>query len=167
MGVFAPGFKTLANSFFDLSSSIEKDALKYGLLGSSAWVSHTERSSSNEILTIMYFKNTEGLHAFAHDEAHRDIWNWWNRNVHAYPHLSIWHEMYRVPKGSWENIYINAPRTLLGAANYPLKAPNGEVEWLPPVVDARRGVLRSSKGRMTSVDEPHNERDEFDPYDQD
>ena len=56
---------------------------------------------------MIYFKSQEHLHAFAHADAHRAAWKWWNANVKRYPWLAIGHEVYAVPKGRWENVYVN------------------------------------------------------------
>jgi hypothetical protein len=58
-------------------------------------------------VSLSYWKTVDGLHTFASSPAHRDGWNWWNRNVEQHPHLGIMHEVYAAPPNAWENIYVN------------------------------------------------------------
>ena len=60
-------------------------------------------------VTLSYWKDLPSLYAFAHSQSHRDVWDWWNSNLKGgrIPHLGIFHEVYAVPKGHWENIYVN------------------------------------------------------------
>ena len=53
---------------------------------------------------ISYWKDMDHLRAFAHGDAHRAGWDWYNAfSGHLY--IGIMHEIYSVPKGHWENIY--------------------------------------------------------------
>lgn len=45
-----------------------------------------------------------------------------------------------------------ATRLLSGTTSHPIKAENDNIEWVDPLVDARKGRVRTSAGRM-SVDE--------------
>jgi len=85
------------------------------------------------------------------DPIHREGWNWWNKTVTKHPHISIWHEVYSVPKGRWETIYANSHPTGLGATSFKTmaKGEEGKELWTRPLVDATRGLLRTSKGRMS------------------
>jgi heme-degrading monooxygenase HmoA len=88
---------------------------KFGFLNLSSYVG-TEASTSNEIMTISYWRNIEGIHEFAHSPVHREIWDWWNHTEKEHPYISIMHELYRANglSGAHENIYINCRPTLLG-----------------------------------------------------
>ncbi|KAF2434346.1 hypothetical protein EJ08DRAFT_693879 [Tothia fuscella] len=72
MGILAPGYKELGEYFYSMQKDVEASAEKYGFLGGSDWTATGERATGNHLLTVMYFKNSEGLHAFAHDSLHRD-----------------------------------------------------------------------------------------------
>lgn len=68
-------------------------------------------------------------------------------------HMGINHEIYVADRGNWETVYVNFQPTMLGATTY-LKR-NGKLEggvvpdeWLSPLVDASRGKLRTSAGRL-------------------
>ena len=66
--------------------------------------------SDNEGLTltwITYWKNLEGLQAFAASTAHRfgEI----NYQKKKYPFLGVMHETFHAPKGCWETINYNMP----------------------------------------------------------
>jgi hypothetical protein len=158
MGILAPGFKELGDYFTSMQADVEAKASNYGFLGGSDWIANGERSTGNELMAVMYFKTSEGLHKYATDPQHREAWNWWNKTFHKYPHLSIWHEMYVAPAGHWETIYVNSKPLLLAASSVGVKTEGGE-KFVSPIVDASRGVLKSSRGRMTLSD--GNENDSF------
>lgn len=124
------------------------NAVEYGFLGSNGYVG-AARSTNNTIMSVMYFKNADYVHMFADGQQHREGLNWWNKVVPTHPHLSIFHELYQVPRGYWESIYVHAAP--LGAADtihHVAEKGDKEEKWMSPVVDARKGVLKSSAGRM-------------------
>lgn len=51
-----------------MHEEIEQNAEKYGLLGSTRWVESGSRDTNNEFLTLMYFKNADAVHQFAHEK---------------------------------------------------------------------------------------------------
>ena len=156
LGLLAPGFKDLGDYMDKMQQELNDRAEEFGLLGSSHWL-ESGRETGNEQLFLMYFRDTAGLHAYAHGELHREGWAWWNRTMAQHPHIAIWHEAYEAPAGAWESIYVNTRPTLLGATTYPVKTPQG-TQWLNPLVDASRGVLKSSRGRMTRTDGDDNDK---------
>jgi Domain of unknown function (DUF4188) len=154
------------------------------VLGASTWLS-TDRPATNEIATICYFRSVVHLHKFAHSPSHREGWTWWNTNLAKHRHIGIMHELYQVPKSNWENIYINyhptglgmslpsplekkmhIPLTILAATTYLAKptAADEKPKWVSPIVDARKGRLRSSAGRMAKDMGDGNEKYGDDPY---
>lgn len=62
-----------------------------------------------------------------------------------------------MPAGHWEAVYVNGHPTLLSASTVPIKTPGG-TQWVSTIVDASKGVLRSSKGRLTMTDGADNEK---------
>ena len=58
-------------------------------------------------ITLSYWKDLRSLHGFAHSQQHRAGWDWWNATVKHMPFMGIMHEVYAIPKGHWENIYVN------------------------------------------------------------
>lgn len=127
---------------------------------------------------IFYFQSMEGLNKFAHGTAHRAGWDWWNRTVKEHPELSMMHELYEVPAGNWENIYLNywpagfgklcqqvqmsekghfSSNVNLGSSKFPIrktgsqsyeKANHGESEWISNLVDASKMQLETREQRM-------------------
>lgn len=76
------------------------------------------------------------------------------------------HEMFEVPKqNGFEGIYINYHPTGLARTTRLAEGTEKE-EWIVPIVDARRGVFRTRKGRMARGDElgAGNEKVALDPY---
>ncbi|KAK2808016.1 hypothetical protein FQN50_005098 [Emmonsiellopsis sp. PD_5] len=148
-GMLAPGWMKLNRYFVSMALQLEASPGS-GLLGTSSWISNGEQSSSNTGLTLMYFRDYESLHKFAHGPKHMAGVRWWTQIVKTHPHLGIYHETYEVPKGSWENVYANIKPTGISATVYPIRSPegSGEIEWMSPVVDARKGPLRTAAGRF-------------------
>jgi hypothetical protein len=58
LGLLAPGFKELGDYFTSMNRDIEKRSEEYGLLGNSNWIG-MERDSSNDLMTVMYFRDSE------------------------------------------------------------------------------------------------------------
>jgi heme-degrading monooxygenase HmoA len=161
------GFKEVGDRFRAMEDQLEKDDTA-GFLGMSTWIS-TERSTSNEYATISYWRSIEDIHEFAPSPIHRDTWNWWNDGVAkgGFKQLAIMHEIFEVPKhNGFEGIYVNCHPTGLTATTRAVKGADGKTEWVRPILDARRGVFRSSRGRMARGDEmgSSNEKVALDPY---
>ena len=51
----------------------------------------------------------------------------------------------------------------MSATTYPVKTAKG-TQWVSPIVDAWRGPLRSSRGRMARTDGADNDKYGDDPY---
>ena len=82
--------------------------------------------------------------------------------------IGINHEIYAVDKSSWENVYINFQPTMLGTTTdlkRDGKLEGGVVadEWLSPLMDASRGKLRTSAGRMGPKHGNGSENDKYGP----
>lgn len=127
-------------------------------------------------MTISYWRSIDDLHTFAHGPAHRAGWAWWDRTVKQLGHISICHEIYQVDRGQWESIFINAQPALLGATRYLKRTKkaegqgddyDSEDQWISPLVDASKGVLRTSAGRLGSRGSQGTEHDKYgpNPYD--
>jgi hypothetical protein len=165
LGIFAPGVKQIGDYFAQMVVDLEAHEKEFGLLGMTSWTNSAARTTQNEFLNVGYFKTVEGLHAFAHSEYHAVAWRWWNENVKQWPHMSIYHEIYHVPKGHWESIYVNSH--ISGLPSTRVKTDDGL--WVSPVVDASRGLLKTSAGRMSRSEAKEHEnmgKGWNDPYDE-
>ena len=101
----------------------------------------------------------EGLHAFAHSPYHRNGWEWYTKSAKQIPHISIYHETYNVPKGHWESIYLNShPSGINSTAHKYFDQEHGMEMWASPVVDASKGVLKTSAGRMARSEGKEHEK---------
>ncbi|TKX26410.1 hypothetical protein C1H76_1372 [Elsinoe australis] len=150
LGLFNPRFKELGDFFQRMNRELEETATESGFLGASNWTG-TERASNAAGLNVMYFRSAADVHAYAHGPLHRQAWDWWYKNLGDLKELSIFHELYEVPSGNYESVYEQMPPMLAAATQHRVvKEENGEKkeEWQIPVVDARKGQLKSSKGRM-------------------
>ncbi|CAK1358652.1 hypothetical protein CB0940_06767 [Cercospora beticola] len=165
LGVLAPGMPTSAKHFENLAGVLEDHADEFGFLGMTSWFNYTQRSTKSDSLYVCYFRTVEGLHAFAHSSYHREAWNWWNTSTKKYPHLSIYHETYHVPKGHWENIYINSYASgITSTTTKVVDKETGEERWASPVVDASKGLLKTSASRMARSHGGEHEEYGEDPY---
>ena len=120
-----------------------------------------------EILSISYWRSAAHIMKYADSPSHREAVTWWYQKMKegTIPHLGIMHEIYQSPPGMWENVYMGFQPTLLGATTYLKegdKTVAGTVEdkWISPILDARKGKLASSRGRM-GWDVRVNEKPEF------
>nr|POE72457.1 dynein heavy chain, cytoplasmic [Quercus suber] len=164
LGVLAPGFKDMGAFFPDMVKSLEAHAEEFGFLGMTSWLNSDNRTSKSEIMQVGYFKNMDGLHKFAHSADHMKGWTWWNRHVKQYPHVSIWHETYHVPKGHWESIYVNSHAGGITSTTHRyLDETTGKEMWASPVVDASKGLLKTSAGRMSRSKGDEHDKLELDP----
>jgi len=164
LGMFAPGYKDIADYFNANIKSLEADPESQGWLGGSGFLNGGDRSTSSEIMMIGYFKNVDYLHKFAHGETHREGWKWWNRIVETHPYLSLMHEVYQVPRKSWEGIYVNYHPTGLAATSHPITNKDGTKYWTLPIVDAQKGRMKTSLGRMGRSDGGEHVQYGDDPY---
>ncbi|EED13303.1 conserved hypothetical protein [Talaromyces stipitatus ATCC 10500] len=148
--MLSSGFKETSDHFMAMLQSFDspEGREEFGFLGGSSYLGSSGQAS-NEIVTISYWRGIEGLHAFAESPIHRQGWDWWNRTVKEHPHLFIFHEIYKAEGKSHDNIYFNAQPTLIGGTAFPVKS-NDKVErqWVNPLVDANRGILATSRGRL-------------------
>lgn len=149
MGLLAPGAKELSDFFVKMEKDLDEHSEEFGFLGSTSWLNSSDRTTSSEIMAVCYFRTTEGLHEFAHSPYHRVGWDWWNRTMKEHPHLAIYHETYHVPKGNWESIYVNSHISGINSTTHRITDEmTGQDAWARPIVDASKGLLKTSAGRM-------------------
>ncbi|KAF1841937.1 uncharacterized protein K460DRAFT_319507 [Cucurbitaria berberidis CBS 394.84] len=148
LGMFGPGFKGVGDRFDAMIEELSRDATKHGFLGTSAWLGASERTTSNEYMSIVYFENEGYLHAFAHGPLHSEALRWWRATEKEHGHLGIMHEVFSCPKKSWEGIYINYQPTGLGTTAKEVTSETGQKSWVNPLVRVSGNKLLYSKGRM-------------------
>ncbi|EME78778.1 uncharacterized protein MYCFIDRAFT_65345 [Pseudocercospora fijiensis CIRAD86] len=165
LGILAPGFKELGGYFQSMTEDLETHAEEFGFLGMTSWLNSSDRTTKSELLEVCYFRSIERLHAFAHSNFHREGWNWWNKTIKEHGHLSIWHETYHVPAKHWESIYVNSHPSGINSTTYKITdKETGESRWASPVVDASKGLLKTSAGRMSRSQGEEHEKYGRDPY---
>lgn len=112
-GNFSPGSSVIGQYFQGMWDDAEANRAKYGFLGNTpAMVAQNSDSRSDgqgkTSVWLSYWKSLEGLHKFAHAEAHMKGQLWWEKGaMDKYPHIGVMHETYEVPKGNWENVFHN------------------------------------------------------------
>ncbi|EXJ60261.1 hypothetical protein A1O7_04413 [Cladophialophora yegresii CBS 114405] len=173
LGMFADGYKGVGVRFHDMLVQLEDKAEESGckrskkvmnpyhqtdlplVMGMSTWVSAGERPTNNEFATISYWRSVEDIHNFGLSPIHREAWNWWNETISKHKHVGIMHEIFALPeRQGWEGIYVNYQPTGLGMTTKAVESPEkgGQKLWINPIVDASRGVYRTSHGRMNRGD---------------
>ncbi|KAH7048272.1 hypothetical protein B0J12DRAFT_109784 [Macrophomina phaseolina] len=152
-GIFAADSWEMGNHLSKMICELDDNMDSNGFLGGSQWQSYDQRGAL-ETNFIAYWRSLEDVHRFAHGETHRKAWDWFNSLAKEQSALlGINHELFSSEPGQWEAIYSNFQPTLLGATTYLKKGDKligGTVEdkWISPLVDARRGKLRTSAGRL-------------------
>lgn len=153
LGIFSPNAKELGDYLAEMIKTLEKDKTNLGFYGGSSWTNQ-DKNGATESLFLSYWRSADDIHKFAYNDAHhRAGWEWWNKTLQENDHLGINHEIFEVDAKHWEAIYVNFQPTLLGATSYLRKGDKmvgGVVEdqFISPLIDARRGKLRSSAGRL-------------------
>ncbi|KAI1098725.1 hypothetical protein F4804DRAFT_323982 [Jackrogersella minutella] len=171
LGLLAPGLRENQYYFDNIARALESYYDKRGLLGYSQWQGTTEHAN-NMTMFIMYWKDVDSLHNYAHGPEHMAGLRWWAGGAgKKYPHLSVFHETFQAPRGNFENIYLNCKPMGFGATTYPIRKPgkNGEedkLEWLQPIIDSKRGPLRTFARRMLRDDLTAHEKDDNDVWDE-
>lgn len=162
LGLLSPGAKEIGDYFNAMTKSLNERRDEYGMLHLTTW-RDAERSSNNNLMTIAYFRDVDGLNRFAHDPVHREGWNWYQRfaKKEGNSHIGIFHETFVTRPGDYETIYVDCPPTLLGAANVKViggdaggeeeKVAKGEEAWVRPLVSANHSALRSQSKRMDTA----------------
>ncbi|KAE8374535.1 hypothetical protein BDV26DRAFT_300191 [Aspergillus bertholletiae] len=167
-GLLAPGFSEVNRRVVAMNREMSSDPVKYGLLGTSTWLKQDD-PANNEIMGIYYLRDYDALHRFAHGSIHVEAMRWWAEIVKDHPHITIYHETYIVPKGKWENIYINSKLTGMGDTWFPVvEEGNGEddvLKFVRPIVHARHPALRSASRRLAMNQLEGNEKGENELYD--
>lgn len=107
LGMFAPGFKEVGDYFSSMIVELNESAAESGYLGSSSWLSATDRETSSENMGFIYFENEQKLHDFAHGPLHTKAMEWWSRTEDKLKHIGIMHEVFACSKNSWEGVYLN------------------------------------------------------------
>lgn len=169
LGIFAPNFKETGDFLNNMTKALEQNSVENGFYGGSTWSSQ-DKNGANEFLFLSYWRSTEDIHNFAYQPVHRAAWDWWNASSDGkLDHIGINHEIFEVDRHHWEGVYINFQPTLLGATTYLRKGDKmvgGRVDdqWISPLIDARRGKLRTSAGRLGRDPQQNAEKHHFDGY---
>ena len=170
LGIFHPHMRAISKFFRLMIKELDDHSERYDYLGANAYIG-AERKTNNETMIMVYFRTYEGLSIFAHAPGgiHREAWSYWNNDIMGKGKsdegrlFSIQHEAYEIPAGHWENVYVNYQPTGLGATTHKIDV-DGQGSWASPLVDARKGLLRSSRGRMAASAGNDNEVYGDDPY---
>lgn len=145
-------FERMKRDFETMSQS------ESGFLGQSQATMPTSNGVT-ELLQISYWRSAAHILKYAESPAHQAAMKWWN-DAGGYEadggkvrHIGIMHEIYESGPGKWESVYLGYQPTLLSATSFVKKGEkqdDGTVpeEWISPVLEARRGKLAKSRGRM-------------------
>ncbi|KUJ07678.1 uncharacterized protein LY89DRAFT_351259 [Mollisia scopiformis] len=150
LGLFFPTFRTLSLLARAMYRDLEAHAEEYGFLGFSDYNSN-DVLKQPVVLSVMYFKSVEHVQKWAHGKVHREGWDWWNEMsaLGKTDQITIGHEIYSVPAGNWENVYMNSKPHDFGATQHAIKTAGGERRWLCPLMDSKD--LKNASQRLGSV----------------
>lgn len=165
LGVLCPGAAEIGGYVQRMSEEIETSSASNGFLGSSGW-SMVDEHGAQELMLLQYWRSIEAIHEYAHGPLHREAWEWWQKTLKQHDYIGINHELYHAQPGQWENLYVNFQPTLLGATTYLKrgdKLEGGAVpdQWISPLVQANKGQLRTSAGRLNQG--PPTQHDKYGP----
>ncbi|KAI9790334.1 MAG: hypothetical protein M1835_001008 [Candelina submexicana] len=147
LGPLAPGYAAIGNYAQEMMKEVDAKAEEYGLLSFNFYTNSGAHTTGSDLVTIYYFKDMEYVHKFANSEVHRNGWDWYNKHTKQYPHLGIMHELYQVPAGKWENVYLNQEPILFATAQHRITDEDGSKKWASGIVDAK-GRLKASHVRL-------------------
>ena len=129
-------------------NELSKQAEEYGFLGMDFYTEASASTTGSQMLTLMYFKSLADVHRYAESPLHRKAWDWYNRFARQHSHLGIMHELYEVDAGKWENVYVNMSPNGFGVTRHRVYDENGAAKWASPLVDANKGHLSTTRGRL-------------------
>lgn len=161
-GIFAPGFSELGGYLGKMLTELDANAASNGFLGQTSYTRYDERGAL-ELTNVIYWKDLASIHDFAHAPLHREAWKWWDATLKEHDFIGINHEIFEADTGSWESVYANFQPTGYGATSYLRrggKLESGIVpdQWVSPLVDASRGKLARSSGRLGWDPTKHDKR---------
>lgn len=151
-GFFAPQFQEVGKWVGRMNKAMDSGEVS-GFLGQTTF-HRMSNQGAPEVVLISYWESMEDLWTFAHSGVHRDGWNWWEKTIKDNGYVAINHEIFEADAKHWENIYVNFQPTLMGATTFLKKGgktlEGGVVpdQWISPLVDASKGKLARSSGRM-------------------
>lgn len=93
LGILAAGYQTVGDYFDKMTAELDNNSTELGYLGSSSWLSAADRGVSSELMSMVYFKSPEHLHAYAHGPLHTETMEWWQRTAQKHKHIAIMHEV--------------------------------------------------------------------------
>ncbi|KAJ6781907.1 hypothetical protein PWT90_09876 [Aphanocladium album] len=145
LGRLCPGGKETGERFDRMVADLRRRRDELGVLSVSDWQSTTGGSFATN--TIIYFKNIESLHDFAHEPMHREAWDWFSAK--RFPHLGVYHETFLVPRKNYECVYLNCKPLLMGtAASLTKNEATGEEKWVNSLVSADTPALKTQYARL-------------------
>ncbi|KAH7110615.1 hypothetical protein B0J11DRAFT_586195 [Dendryphion nanum] len=121
MGRLANGFKESRTVFADMWDDAETNREKWGYLGRTEPLISETHGGMN-IVWLTYWRDLDGLRAFAAGDSHHKGWNAYLAK--EFPNLGIMHETYHALNGSWENIYHSWPAFGIGETTWQLGETN-------------------------------------------
>jgi len=145
LGIFSPHAKQFVDHFGGMTRQLDElPQSESGYMGGSNWTSYDERGAV-ETTFISYWRDMESLHRFAYSDIHRKGWEWWNKlPKEEGVHLGVNHEIFEAEPGKWEAVYLNQQPSLLSGTVH--QGEDGM--WRVGAVDASRGKMRNSAGRL-------------------
>lgn len=151
LGLLAPHLKTIGTFFNTMIADITARSDELGLLSVSEWRGNDGAAASNNTLKVtLYFRDAAKVNAYAQERLHREAWRFFEK-VGGEGHVGVYHEMFCVPAGGWETVYVNCRPVLLGAPVETQSKSGGSVAHgsiRPVLVGCDTPVLKTQYARM-------------------
>ena len=142
LGRLCPGGKEIADRFIAMHRDLMRRRDELGILSQSDWDGRVGEKTRDNMLLSFYFRDVESLHRFAHEELHREAWNWYYGA--KVDHIGIFHETYVVQPHAYETVYANCRPVMLGSG----VVKDADGRWRNTLVSADQPSLKSQWGRM-------------------
>jgi len=125
-------FKWVSEAFESMVKELESDPEKYGYLGGDQFMSTNPYTNGPSM--IQYWRSQEHLNAYAKSRMNKHFQPMLKsaKQVRESSAYGFYHESFRIHAGEYDCVYMNMPRTLLGAV--------GELYDM-------KGKLRTAAGR--------------------
>lgn len=148
LGYLSPGGKEIGDAFLALQNELFNKRDEYGLLTMSHWRG-SERESNSTLLMTFYFKDVESIHRLAHEDIHRNIWQFYDKMKPS--HIGVFHETFCVPAKGYETMYVNCAPVLFGRGAVKTwgEGMEGDNEWRNVLVSADTPALKTQYARLS------------------
>lgn len=115
LGALAPGIMEMEKRFSARKAALGAEPEKNDFLDISGWIGNGQNTSRGEVLAVVYLRNLESLHRFAHSATHLSSIKYWTELVKKHSNMGISHEVSVFPAGQTFPYYYHPSICLLSS----------------------------------------------------